>query len=84
MLFLVRSQQVLWRRYRGLNNSPLVITPINLYTSYGLNKFYGAVAGDRKNLVINIQTKEGNTNLDILKRKKRPKIAFQAVAIFSH
>ena len=37
MLFLVRSQQVLWRRYRGLNNSPLVITPINLYASYGLN-----------------------------------------------
>ena len=37
MLFLVRSQQVLWHRYRGLNNSPLVITPINLYTSYGLS-----------------------------------------------
>ena len=37
MLFLVKSQQVLWRRYRGLNNSPLVITPINLYTSYGLS-----------------------------------------------
>ena len=37
MLFLVRSQQVLWRRYRGLNNSPWVITPINLYTSYGFN-----------------------------------------------
>ena len=83
MLILVRSQQVLWCRYRGLNNSPLVITPINLYTSYGLNKFYGAVAGDRKNFVINIQTKERNTNLDILKRK-RPKIAFQAVAISSH
>ena len=49
-----------------------------------INKFYGAVAGDRKNLVINIQTKEGNTNLDILKRKKKSKIAFQAVAIFSH
>ena len=47
------------------------------------NKFYGAVAGDQKNLVINIQTKEGNTNLDILKRK-RTKIAFQAVAIFSY
>ena len=71
MLFLVGSQQVLWRRYRGLNNSPLVITPINLYTSYGLNKFYGAVAGDRKNLVINIQTKEGNTNLDFFLKKKR-------------
>ena len=39
MLFLVISQQVLWRRYRGLNNSPLVITPINLYTSYGLNTY---------------------------------------------
>ena len=38
MLFLVGSQQVLWRHYRGLNNSPLVITPINLYTSYGLNR----------------------------------------------
>ena len=51
---------------------------------YGsINKFYGAVAGDRKNLVINIQTKEGNTNLDSLKRK-RPKIAFQAVGISSH
>ena len=37
MLILVRSQQVLWRRYQGLNNSPLVITPINLYTSYGLS-----------------------------------------------
>ena len=71
MLFLVRSQQVLWRRCRGLNNSPLVITPINLYTSYGLNKFYGAAAGDRKDLVINIQTKEGNTNLDIFKKKKK-------------
>ena len=47
------------------------------------NKFYGAVAGDRRNLVINIQTKEGNTNLDILKEKEK-KIAFQAVAIFSH
>ena len=47
------------------------------------NKFYGAVAGDRKNFVINIQTKEGNTNLDILNRK-RTKIAFQAVAISSH
>ena len=41
MLFLVRSQQVLWRRCRGLNNSPLVITPINLYTSYGLNNTPG-------------------------------------------
>ena len=70
MLFLVRSQQVYWCRYRGLNNSPLVITPINLYTSFGLNKFYGAVAGDRKSFVINIQTKERNTNLDILKKKK--------------
>ena len=47
------------------------------------NKFYGAVAGDRRNLVINIQTKEGNTTLDIFKRK-RTKIAFQAVAISSH
>ena len=36
-----------------------------------LNKFYGAVAGDRKNLVINIQTKEGNTNLDILNEKEQ-------------
>ena len=34
------------------------------------NKFYGAVAGDRRDLVINIQTKEGNTTLDILKEKK--------------
>ena len=34
------------------------------------NKFYGAVAGDRRDLVINIQTKEGNTTLDIFKRKK--------------
>ena len=41
-----------------------------------INKFYGAVAGDQKNLVINIQTKEGNTNLDIFKRK-RTKIAFK-------
>ena len=65
------DQQVLWRRCRGLNNSPLVITPINLCTSYGLNKLYGAVSGDRKNLVINIQTKEGNTNLDILKEKEQ-------------
>ena len=47
------------------------------------NKFYGVVAGDRKNLVINIQTKEGNTNLDPLNRK-RPKIVFQAVAICSY
>ena len=47
------------------------------------NKFYGAVAGDRSNLVINIQTKEGNTTLDIFKRK-RTKIAFQAVATSSH
>ena len=39
---------------------------------YGsINKIYGAVAGDRKNLVINIQTKEGNTNLDILKEKEQ-------------
>ena len=36
MLFLVGSQHVLWHRYRGLDNSPLVITPINLYASYGL------------------------------------------------
>ena len=36
-----------------------------------INKFYGAVAGDRKNLVINIQTKEGNTYLDILKEKEQ-------------
>ena len=59
---------------------------MNLYTCvlvYGLNKFYGAVAGDRRNLVINIQTKEGNTNLDIFKRK-RTKIAFQVVATSSH
>ena len=48
------------------------------------NKFYGAVAGDRKNLVINILTKEGNTTLDIFKKRKRKKIAFQAVAIFSY
>ena len=48
-----------------------------------INKFYGAVAGDQKNLVINIQTKEGNTNLDNFKRK-RTKIAFQAVATSSH
>ena len=54
---------------------------------YGsINKFYGAVAGDRKNLVINIQIKEGNTNLDIFKKKKRkiPKIVFHAVTNFSH
>ena len=51
--------------------------------SGSINKFYGAVAGDRKNLIINIQTKEGNANLDILK-EKRTKIAFQAVAISSH
>ena len=39
---------------------------------YGsINKFYGAVAGDRKNFVINVQTKEGNTNLDILKEKEQ-------------
>ena len=44
-----------------------------------MNKFYGAVAGDRRNLV----DKEGNTNLDIFKRK-RTKIAFQAVAISGH
>ena len=51
---------------------------------YGsINKFYGVVAGDRKNLVINIQTKEGNTNLDILK-EKRTKIAFHAVTNSSH
>ena len=51
---------------------------------YGsINKFYGAVAGDRKNLVINIQTKEGNTSLDTLKEKEQ-KIVFQAVTIFSH
>ena len=35
------------------------------------NKFYDAVAGDRRNLVINIQKKEGNTNLDILKEKEQ-------------
>ena len=35
------------------------------------NKFYGAVAGDRRDLVINIQIKEGNTNLDILKEKEQ-------------
>ena len=57
---------------RGLDNNPVVTTSINCcffkncYMCYGsINKFYGAVAGDRKNLVINIQTKEGNTNLDI-------------------
>ena len=40
---------------------------------YGsINKFYGAVAGDRKNFsLINILTKEGNTNLDILKEKEQ-------------
>ena len=44
------------------------------YTSFGLlYKFYGAVAGDRKNFVINIQTKERNTNLDILKKEKDQK-----------
>ena len=37
-----------------------------------INKFYGAVAGDRKNFsLINIRTKEGNTNLDILKEKEQ-------------
>ena len=82
MLFLVGSQQVLWRLCRGLNNSPLVITPINLYTSYGLNKFYGAVAGDRNNLVINIQTKEGNTNLDFFKKRKRQKNSFSSSGYF--
>ena len=39
---------------------------------YGsINKFYGAVAGDRKNLVINIRTKEGNANLDFLQEKEQ-------------
>ena len=39
--------------------------------SGSINKFYGAVAGDRRNLVINIQTKEGNTTFDILKEKEQ-------------
>ena len=45
---------------------------------YGsINKFYGAVAGDRKNFsLINILTKEGNTNLEILKEKKKQKEFF--------
>ena len=37
-----------------------------------INKFYGAVAGDRMNFsLINIRTKEGNTNLDILQEKEQ-------------
>ena len=58
---------------------------MNLYTCILVSdqQVYDAVAGDRMNLVINIQTKEGNTNLDIFKRK-RTKIAFQAVATSSH
>ena len=52
---------------------------MNLYTCVLVrsNKFYGAVAGDQKNLVINIQTKEGNTNLDILKEKEQKKLLKQ-------
>ena len=42
---------------------------INLYMSFWSNKFYGVVAGDRKNLVINILTKEGNASLDIMEEK---------------
>ena len=58
--------------FQGLDNNPVVTTLHNLLVKKIVkcvmvrihNKFYGAVAGDRKNLVINIQTKEGNTNLD--------------------
>ena len=55
-----------WRRCRGLINSPLVAVSLAcVHVLVGDNKFYGAVAGDRRNLVIKIQTKEGNTSLDI-------------------
>ena len=38
--------------YQGLNNNLLGNCVINLYMCFGLiNRFYGAVAGDRKNLV---------------------------------
>ena len=43
-----------------------VFAPIG-FSKFSFSKSYGSVAGDRKNLVINIQTKEGNTNLDVLK-----------------
>ena len=66
------SQQVLWCSSQGLDNSPLVIMQLNLCMRFGrVNKFYGAVAGDRRIYQINIMTKEGNTILDILKKKNK-------------
>ena len=52
-----------------------------MYAFWWDNKFYGAVAGDRKNLVINIQTKERNTNLDILKEKNKNSFSKQWLII---
>ena len=52
-----------------------------MYAFWSDNKFYGAVAGDQKNLVINIQTKERNTNLDILKEKNKNSFSKQWLII---
>ena len=38
---------------------------INLYISFGLNKFWRLFRGEMINLKINILTKKGFTNLDI-------------------
>ena len=50
----------------GIRQYSLGSSVFSLCTRFGqINKFYGVVTGDRRNLVINIQTKEENTNLDI-------------------
>ena len=35
LVYIVLDQQVLWRRCRGLDNSPLVIVSSNLYICFG-------------------------------------------------
>ena len=46
------TQQFLWRRCQGLVNSPLaMVLYISTCVLVRINKFYGAVAGDRKNLL---------------------------------
>ena len=78
------NQQVLWYRCRGLDNSPWAAVSLAcVHVLVGSNKFYGAVAGDRKNFTKSIFRQKKELLIWTFKRK-RTKTAFQVVAIFSH
>ena len=56
---------------QGIRQQSFGNSVINFYMSFGLYKFLASLPGIEGIYEINIQTKEGNTNLDILKEKEQ-------------